>query len=111
MPPRMKRILSLMAVVAILSAPCHAADPDLTQLSLNQLLNINVTTVSRHAEKRNTAAAAVTVISGDELRRSGFTTIPDALRLVPGLYVGRVNSSQWQVSSRGFSGLDSAKLL
>src|SRR6185437_10148210 len=38
-------------------------------------------------------------------------TIPDALRLVPGLYVGRVNSSQWQVSSRGFSGLDSAKLL
>ncbi|HXD75324.1 MAG TPA: TonB-dependent receptor plug domain-containing protein [Vicinamibacterales bacterium] len=74
----------------------------LRQLSLEELGRIDVTSASRHAEPVGEAAAAVTVITADDIRRAGITTLPDALRLVTGMDVARVNGQTWGVSARGF---------
>jgi iron complex outermembrane recepter protein len=87
------------------------AREDLTSLSIEQLLDIEVTIVSKTEERFADTAAAVTVITKEDVHRVGARTIPEALRLAPGLHVGRVSSSVWAVSSRGFSSTNSAKLL
>jgi iron complex outermembrane receptor protein len=85
----------------------------LGNLSLEELMDelVTVTSVSKRLQMLNDTATAVTVFSHSEIRRSGVTTVADALRLVPGMNVGSVNSSQWSVSSRGFAGLYANKLL
>lgn len=77
---------------------------DLTELSLEALLDIEVTSVSKQAEALADAAAAVYVLTGDEIRRSGAQTLPEALRLVPGLHVARVDGQRWAISARGYNG-------
>jgi iron complex outermembrane receptor protein len=72
-------------------------------LSLEQLMNVEVTVASRSEQKLFDAPAAVYVISGDELRRQGFTNVQEALRMVPGFYVARWTSNMWDVTARGFS--------
>jgi iron complex outermembrane receptor protein len=84
---------------------------DLTELSLEELTKIEVTSVSKTEESLADAAAAVAVISNEAIRRYGATTIPDALRLAPGIFVAQGTSNIWGVSSRGFSSGNSAKLL
>jgi iron complex outermembrane receptor protein len=84
---------------------------ELKRLSVDQLLDVEVTLVSRREEGLRTAAAAVAVVSQEDLRRSGATSLPEALRLVPGVHVARQNASSWAVSSRGFSSVNSEKLL
>ncbi len=84
---------------------------DLLQLSLEELGKIKVTTVSRKTETLSGAAAAIHVITQEELRRSGVTTVAEALRMAPGLNVARANSRQWAISSRGFNGTYANKLL
>lgn len=84
---------------------------DLTELSLEQLMNIKVTSVSRRPQRIADAAAAVFVITQEDIRRSGVTNIPDALRMVPGLEVARIDSNQWAVSSRGFNDRIANKML
>ena len=91
--------------------PAAAADPDLTVFSLEDLLAAEVYSVSKKAEKRFDAAAAVSVITREDIRRSGFTTIPELLRLVPGMQVGRIDANKWGVSARGFNARFSNKLL
>ncbi len=98
---------ALLAPVAALAAPAS----DLAELSLEELSDIEVTSVSRREEPLADAAAAVAVVTSEDLRRSGATTIPEALRLVPGLHVAQLNSNLWAVSARGFSSSTSAKLL
>jgi iron complex outermembrane receptor protein len=89
-----------------------AGDPmDLLELSLEELANIRVTTVSRVEESWRDAAANVFVITADEIRRSGVTTIPEALRLAPGVEVARRNGHAWSISLRGFNSDLSNKLL
>ena len=83
----------------------------LKHLTIEQLMDIEVTSVSRAPETLSSAAAAVSVITNEDIRRSGATTIPEALRGVPGLHVARRNSNSWAVSSRGFSSVNSEKLL
>jgi iron complex outermembrane receptor protein len=85
----------------------------LKKLSLSELLNvrIDVTSVSRRPERLTQAASAVQVITGEEIRRSGATSIPEALRLAPNLQVAQVNSSQWAISARGFNNVLANKLL
>jgi iron complex outermembrane recepter protein len=83
----------------------------LRTLSLEELGKLVVTSVSKVEEMRADAAAAVTVITSEDIRRSGATTIPGLLRLVPGLHVARQTSNIWAVSSRGFSSPSSEKLL
>jgi iron complex outermembrane receptor protein len=94
--------------------PAHAnMDPiaQLKRMSVDELLNVEVTSVSRRAEGLRDAAAAVAVISSEDIRRSGATHIGEVLRLAPGLHVARQNSNVWGVSSRGFSSVNSEKLL
>ena len=83
----------------------------LKKLSLEELMNIEVTSVSRTEETLQGSAAAVTVVTNEDIRRSGATSVPEALRLVPGLHVARQTSDLWAVSARGFSGANSEKLL
>ena len=89
----------------------NLADNSLADLSIEELMNESVTSVSRREEPLADAAAAVAVISSDDLRRSGVTSIVDALRLVPGVDVGALSASQYAVSARGFNHLYSNKLL
>ncbi len=84
---------------------------DLTSLSLEALMDIDVTSVSRKPQKLANVAAAAFVITQDDIRRSGATTIPELLRMVPGVQVARIDSNKWAVSIRGFNGRFSNKLL
>lgn len=94
------------------------SDPpiDFTALSLEELKNVEITdveitSVSKKREKISEAPAAVFVITQDDIRRSGVTTIPDALRLAPGVQVARTDTRGWAVSVRGFNDYYSNKLL
>jgi iron complex outermembrane receptor protein len=82
-----------------------------TEVSLEDLVNVKVTSVSRKEERLEDAAAAIFVLSNDDLRRSGATTVPDALRLAPGLQVASIDSGNWAVSARGFNSQFANKLL
>ena len=84
---------------------------DLKKLSLEDLMNVEVTSVSKHPEKLNEAASAVQVISGDDIRNSGVKTLAEALKLAANLQVAQVNSSQWAISARGFDNVLANKLL
>lgn len=88
-----------------------AESPDLTELSLEDLLNVEVTSVTKQAQPLAQTAAAIFVLSQEDIRRSGATSIPDALRMVPGLQVARLDSNKWAISSRGFNGRFANKLL
>jgi iron complex outermembrane receptor protein len=102
----------VMAIAASNSQVAAAATlpDDLIGLSLDDLMNISVTTVSKKAERLSEAAAAVYVLTGDDIRRSGARSIPDALRLVPGVQVSQVDAHTWAVSARGFNSTVSDKL-
>ncbi len=88
-----------------------ASQVDLTALSLEELMNAEVVSVSKTEEKGITAPAAITVITADDIRRLGATSLPDVLRMSAGLHVAQVSSNEWAVASRGFSSVNSAKLL
>jgi iron complex outermembrane receptor protein len=80
-------------------------------LSVEDLLNVKVTSVAKKVQALNDAPAAIFVISNEDIKRSGATSIPDALRLAPGLDVARIDSNKWAVSARGFNARFSNKLL
>jgi iron complex outermembrane receptor protein len=83
----------------------------LKKLSLEELTNIEVTSVSRHPEKLLETASAIQVITSEDIRRSGATSIPEALRLADNLDVARVNSHDWAITARGFNTSAANKLL
>jgi iron complex outermembrane receptor protein len=76
---------------------------DLTQLDLKDLMNVEVTSVSKREQKISTAGAAIYVINQEDIRRSGATSIPDLLRMVPGVHVAQMNAHTWAISIRGFT--------
>lgn len=84
---------------------------ELKHLSIEELLDLPVTSVNRYPEKLLNAAAAIEVISGDDIRRSGYTSIPDALRLADNLNVAQKNPHDWAISARGFNANLGDKLL
>ena len=92
------------------SADAAADSPDSSQqpanpvksLSLEQLGNVEVTTASREPEQVWKTSAAIYVITQEDIRRSGATTIPSALRLAPGVEVARIDSNRWSIGIRGF---------
>jgi iron complex outermembrane recepter protein len=88
-----------------------ASPPDFTALSLEELMNYPVTSVAGHAEKKSETAAAVHIITQEDIRRSGATSIPEALRMAPGLDVARLDAHTWAISSRGFNDVFANKLL
>jgi iron complex outermembrane receptor protein len=103
----------VLALVAL--APYAYAQPasrrDLTELSLEELANIQVTSVSRRAEPLRDAPASIFVITSEDIRRSGATSLAEALRLAPNLQVARIDAGQYAISARGFNGLAANKLL
>lgn len=102
----------LLLCVAVLPARGLAQDPgDLASKSLEELMNIKVTSASKKEEKLFKTAAAIYVITQEDIRRSGMTTIPDLLRMVPGLDVARIDGTKWAVSARGFNHRFADKLL
>lgn len=105
---------------AILIAFCSVVCPvkgmaeeteGLHKLSIEELMNSKVVTATRSEQQLTDTAAAAYVISQDDIRRSGATTIPEALRMVPGLHVAKISPAKWAISARGFNGLVADKLL
>jgi len=105
--------LILAPLMAICAWPAFAqSNADrLADLSLEQLREVVVTTVSRSEENLDRVAASVYVISGEEIRRSGATTLPEALRLAPTLDVARADANQYAISARGFDNVLANKML
>lgn len=92
----------------------HAAGtgaPDLLSLSIQDLLNVKVISVSKQEETLSDVAASIYVITQNDIRNAGVTTIPEALRLAPRLQVARLSSTQYAISMRGFNNTVSNKLL
>ncbi len=83
---------------------------DLSDFSLEELMDVKVVSISRQTESIQGAAAAVFVISSEDIRRSGAHSIPEVLRLAPGLNVARINSHTWAITSRGFNSRFANKL-
>ncbi len=103
-----------MACLIVLAAGA-AAQPvkleDLTQLTLEDLLKIEVTSVSRREQRMAETTSAVYVITQEDIRRSGATSIPEALRMAPGVHVAAFDANKWAVSIRGFNSRFADKLL
>ena len=102
-------VLGLMTPSSLTNAEHNTGR--LLELSLTELMNIEVTSVSRRPEKLAESAAAIQVITRDQIRRSGASSIPEALRLATNLSVAQQNSHEWIISSRGFSSDVGNKLL
>ncbi len=88
-----------------------SSNTDLTELSLEELMSVEVTSVSKKKQKLSESAAAIFVITQEDIRRSGVTSIPEALRMVPGIQVARSSNNQWNISARGFNERFTNKLL
>lgn len=101
------------AAILVFCLSAHAAGTpnSAADLTLEDLLNTEVITASRKAESLGATAAAAFVITREDIARSGATTIPEALRLAPGVEVARIASYRWAVSVRGFNGRFADKLL
>src|SRR3989454_4834407 len=107
-------VVIFVLVCLTLSASADSAElspAELKRMSLEQLLNVEVTTVSRQLEKWFEAPSAIQVITQEDIRRSGATSLPEALRLAPNLQVAQVDSHEWAISARGFNSTTANKLL
>lgn len=95
----------------IVAQDAYRSPEELKRLSVEELENVDVTSVSKYPEPLFDAAAAITVLTGQDIERSGAANIPDALRLVPGMDVAQVDAHTWAISSRGFNDVFANKLL
>lgn len=103
--------VALLCVVGVDMARATTENNEYLDMDIGQLMNVTVTSVAKKAQPLSDAAAAVFVLTQEDIRRSGVTTVPDALTMAPGLQVAKISASKWAVSSRGFAGLTSNKLL
>jgi iron complex outermembrane receptor protein len=113
LPRRAGRLL-IVAFLAVGPAAAHAQTippEQLALISLEELMNLRITSAERKEERANDVSAAVFVITQDDIRRSGLTKLPEILRLAPGMQVDQVNANEWAVSVRGFNSVFSDKLL
>lgn len=108
----------VLSIVSLGGGVAHAAEHDriapeseISALDLHQLMSLEVTSSSKKERKLAEVSAAVFVITREDIRRSGVTSIPEALRMAPGLLVSRVDSNKWAISSRSFNSLYANKLL
>src|SRR6185503_11297965 len=95
------------ALVATVSARADPVDPEaerLANMNLEDLMRVRVTTVAGTEQSRMATPAALYVVTAEDIRRSGHRTVAEALRLVPGMFVGRINSSSWVIGARGLTG-------
>jgi iron complex outermembrane receptor protein len=111
----MRRRVGVACLLALASSAAAAQQrsqgDSLADLDLEQLARVKITSVSRGPENVGQAMAAVFVISQDDIRRAGATSLPEALRLAPGLQVERLGAQNWSITSRGFADFTTNKLL
>jgi len=102
---RAGRILAPLVAAILWATPAwpQQQPADLTKVNIEDLMNIEVTSVSKKEQKISRAASAIFVITQEEIRRSGATNIPDVLRMVPGLDVAQINANTWAITARGFN--------
>jgi iron complex outermembrane receptor protein len=99
-------LASIAALVWSSGLPaCAQSTPpiDPSQISIEDLLNVKIISVSKKEQNLSKTAAAITVITQEDIRRSGATNIPDLLRMVPGVHVAQIDANAWAISIRGFS--------
>jgi len=113
-----KRVMSLVLLAGLVPAgwadtteTSEVTEGRLTQVSLEQLGEIEVTTASKRPVKVSRTPAAIYVVTQEDIRRSGATSIPEALRLVPGVEVARIDSNTWSLGVRGFGSALSRSVL
>ena len=100
-----------LLMMSIVPANAQTLPTDLTQVSLEDLMHIQVTSVSRKEQPMSKAGAAVFVITAEDIRRSGATNIPDLLRMVPGVNVQQIDANSWAIGIRGFADVYADKVL
>ncbi|MGH9594280.1 MAG: TonB-dependent receptor plug domain-containing protein, partial [Bryobacteraceae bacterium] len=105
--------VSLFAAASLFALPAAAQSTkkDLGSMSIEELLNLEVTSAAKKPEPLAKTAAAIYVINSDDIRRSGARNVPDLLRMVPGINVQQIDASNWAISARGLNGEYSNKLL
>lgn len=108
--------LSIICLVTLLvfggkTSPVFATNEDLSVLSLDELLDIDVVSVAKVPEKISNTPAAIFILTQEDIRRSGVNTIPDALRMVPGMHVYQIDANKWAVSARGYASRFANKML
>jgi iron complex outermembrane receptor protein len=110
---RAVRLLAPLTILFSLLIPAwpQTTSTDLTSLSLEDLMNTKVSSVSKTEKKLSRTAAAIFVITATDIARSGATNIPDLLRMVPGVDVAQINANTWAISARGLNGRFSNELL
>ena len=110
---RMRGLLPALGFWLSLATPAGAADNPTApaELSLEELMQVEVTSVSRKPQSLANVAAAVFVIGAEDIRLSGANSIPEALRLAPGIQASRISGNRWSVSARGFADYFADKLL
>jgi len=111
MSARLFTTLTLVAAGVCSAQRVGAPTDDLSNLSVEDLFRLEVTSVGKKAQQLSKAPAAVYVLTADDIRRSGATSIPEALQYVPGLTVLRVGGQMWAISARGSTRLYSDKML
>lgn len=110
--PLMARHPIALALVMALVSPAWAANtPDPTRLSLEELMSIEVSSASKKPQSLADTATAMHVLTRDDIRRSGASSLPELLRLVPGVQVSRIDASRYAISIRGFANRYAGKLL
>src|SRR5438132_6542682 len=113
------RALMLMALGLVIFSECAFAQTPpalpstsaLKKLSFEELMDIEVTSVSKRPEKLSETASAIQVITQEEIRRSGATSLPEALRLASNLEVAQVDSRKWAISASGINNTTANKML
>ena len=107
----------MLFALAVVIAPGLSAEASANQgneyldMDIAQLMSITVTSVAKKEQALQDAAADILVITQEDIRRSGVTTLPEALAMAPGMQVAKINSNKWSVSTRGFAGYTSNKTL
>ena len=103
-----------VAVLSALATPAAVAetlDGRLLDLSIEELMHVEITSASKKTQRVSETAAAVFVITHDDIRRSGARSIPEVLRLAPGIEVAQIDANKWAITARGFNGRFANKLL
>jgi iron complex outermembrane recepter protein len=106
--------LCLLAGTTAWGTPAQSSSSqqsDLTQVSIENLMKLEVSSASKKDQSISRTAAAIFVLTQEDIRRSGMTTVPELLRLVPGMDVAQINANNWAISARGFNARFAATLL
>ncbi len=102
--------LAVLPLAAQTAAPLPSPNA-LKKMTIDELMDLQVTSVSKRPEKLSEAASAIQLVTGEEIRRAGATSLPEALRLAGNLEVAQIDARQWAITARGFNNVFADKML